>query len=101
MNPHGVHELRSLAMHRIVRRKLEQSPGDVVRYGLENLQRWRRQGVECEDFDVWENLLTNGLDRLQTLLEDDSAEAVRLRQSSPFVGLVPEPERLAIMASIR
>jgi len=42
-------------------------------------------------------LLTNGLDRLQTLLEDDSAEAVRLRQSSPFAGLVPESERLAIM----
>ena len=88
-------------MHRIVRRKLEQSPGDVVRHGLENLQRWRRQGVECEDFDVWENLLTNGLDRLRVLLEENSAEAVRLRQSSPFAGLVPESERLAIVESIR
>lgn len=88
-------------MHRIVRQKLERSPGEVVRYGLENLQRWRRQGVECEDFDVWENLLTNGIDRLRVLLEDDSAEAVRLRQSSPFAGLVPESERLAIMQNIR
>jgi len=88
-------------MHRIVRQKLERSPTEVVRYGLENLQRWRRQGVECEDFDVWENALTNGLDRLRVLLEDNSAEAVHLRQSSPFAGLVPESECLAIMQNIR
>ncbi|MEX1044773.1 MAG: hypothetical protein WEC73_01485, partial [Chthoniobacterales bacterium] len=99
-NAHRKHEQRSLLMHRLVADRLRQSPGDVVRFGLDNLQRWRQRGVDCEDFSMWDRLLQSGPERLLEILESDDEDACRLRQSSPFAGLLSEEERGRIFAIV-
>lgn len=37
---HQLHETRSLQMHRLVADRYQQSPAEVIRFGLMNLKRW-------------------------------------------------------------
>ena len=96
---HQIHETRSLRLHRMVAERYRETPSDVIEFGLENLRRWQETGVDCDDFRIWEEILRN---RPQSLLEtlcDSGAAAVRLRQSSPFAGLIPEDIRQQVLAS--
>lgn len=99
-NSHRKHEQRSLLMHSLVGQRLRRSPAETIRFALDNLQRWRQKGVECDDFAVWERLLQSEPERILQTLEGEDEEAVRLRQSSPFVGLVPESDRQRIFAAV-
>lgn len=85
-------------MHRIVAELYQKTPEEVIRFGLENLNRWRRGGVDCDDYSLWEEILRSTPQRLPEILCDSNEEAVRLRQSSPFAGLVPEESRQQILA---
>jgi len=96
---HQLHETRSLRMHRMVAERFRQEPGEVIQFGLMNLERWRQQGVDCDDFNVWTNLLFGPSFGLVEALTSASEEAVRLRQSSPFAGIIPEETRRKILAS--
>lgn len=96
---HQLHEMRSLRMHRMVSERYREAPSDVIRFGLENLKRWQKRGVDCDDFQIWEEILRSGPHRLCEILCGTSEEAVRLRQSSPFAGLIPEESRHQILAS--
>ena len=96
---HQLHETRSLKMHRLVADRYQQSPAEVIRFGLMNLQRWRKKGVDCDDFEIWEEILRFSQQRLPEILSSSSEESIRLRQSSPFAGLVPEESRQKILAS--
>jgi hypothetical protein len=49
---------------------------------------------------VWERLLQSEPERILQTIEGEDDEAVRLRQSSPFAGLVPEDDRRRILAII-
>jgi hypothetical protein len=95
---HQLQEIRSLRMHGIVAEIYRQDSDYVVRFGLENLKRWQQSGVECEDFRLWKEILEFAPERLPDILSGISEEAVRLRQSSPFAGLVPEESRRKILA---
>jgi hypothetical protein len=99
MNPHHHHESRSLRMHRMVVDRYRESPAEVIHFGLENLKRWQQQGVDCDDFGIWEEILRSNPRRLPEILSGSSEEAIRLRQSSPFAGLIPEDVRRQILAS--
>ena len=96
---HQLHEMRSLRMHRIVAERYRETPADVIRFGLENLKRWQQRGVDCDDFRIWEGILSSAPQRLLQILSGSSEEAVRLRQSSPFAGLIPEESRQQILAT--
>lgn len=91
--------MRSLQMHRIVEERYRETPADVIRFGLENLKRWQQRGVDCDDFRIWEEILRMAPQRLPQILSGSSEEAVRLRQSSPFAGLIPEESRQQILAT--
>jgi len=95
---HQLQEIRSLRMHGIVAEIYRQDSDYVVRFGLENLKCWQRSGVDCEDFRLWKEILEFAPERLPDILSGISEEAVRLRQSSPFAGLVPEESRRKILA---
>ena len=84
----------------MVAERLRQEPSEVIQFGLKNLERWRQQGVDCDDFNVWRNLLFTPSFGLVEALTSISEEAVRLRQSSPFAGLIPEETRRQILASL-
>lgn len=96
---HQLHESRSLRMHRMVAERFRQEPAEVIQFGLQNLERWRQQGLDCDDFKVWTNLLFAPPTGLIEALTSASEMAVRLRQSSPFAGLIPEETRRHILAS--
>jgi hypothetical protein len=96
---HNLHETRSLQMHRLVAQLYGERPTDVIRFGLENIKRWRQQGVDCDDFVVWEQILLSNPQRLPGILSSSGEEAIRLRQSSPFAGLIPEETRRHILVS--
>lgn len=84
----------------MVAESLRRDPATVTRFALENLSRWELAGVECDDFGIWEKLLSGPSDDLVAVLTGTGEEATRLRQSSPFAGWIPEEERMGIFASV-
>lgn len=87
---------RSLALHEAVAAKIEAQPAllDVAR---SNLRRWMAS-TPAPSLREWAELLDAGkLDALLAVLRSPSEEATRLRQSSPFAGLLTPQERLAIL----
>jgi hypothetical protein len=102
MNPkHEIHEKRSLQMHHMVAQRFFEDPAHVIEWGLTNLKRWKQNGVDCDDFMIWEQILKFSPLRIPEILKDTSAEATRLRQSSPFAGLISEDERREILFTTR
>jgi len=69
------------------------TPREIRAQILANLHRWKRQDAWCPAYDEWHDLASR---------EDDAAlfaamlgrddHAVTLRQSMPFVGLLPQEE---------
>jgi len=93
---HRKHEIRSLAMHRIIDQLLKRSPQTVIQHGLNNIVRWRNNGVDCEDLRTWETLLKQNPQKLSNILKGMDETSIRLRQSSPFPGLISQKERQRI-----
>ncbi len=82
-------------MHRRIARRLQSAPGEVIGKARENLRRWRetRGGILPPALEEWERLLDRlPPDELNALLVAEDEEAVRLRQSSPFAGVLPPQE---------
>jgi hypothetical protein len=96
---HQVQENRSVRLHGFVADLFRQDSARVIRFGLENLDRWQQRCVDCEDFQLWRDILESAPQRLPEILSGSSEEAIRLRQSSPFAGLVPEETRRKILAA--
>lgn len=89
---------RSLALHQAVAAKLEAHPQllDVAR---QNVDRWLLHNTAAA-LREWRRILdSTPLSDVVALLRSSSEEATRLRQSSPFAGLLTTNERRAIMAA--
>jgi hypothetical protein len=87
---------RSLALHEAVAAKLAERPEllDVARGNLERWLRDRRVPALLE----WRDLLEHEpLASILDLLRSPSETATRLRQSSPFAGILTLEERGAIL----
>jgi antitoxin component of MazEF toxin-antitoxin module len=62
-------------------------------HSLANLHRWKANGVWVSAYDEWKRLLTRADDgELFALLLGRDERSNRLRQSPPYVGLVPREE---------
>jgi len=88
---------RSLALHEAVAAKLEAHPQllDVAR---RNLERWLQRNPATAVRE-WRSILdSTPLPEVVALLRSSSEEAARLRQSSPFAGLLTTEERRAILS---
>jgi len=85
----------------MVARQFFKDPALVIECGLSNLERWKQNGVECDDFRIWEQILRFSPQRIPVILNGRGEEATRLRQSSPFAGLISENERREILSSTR
>jgi hypothetical protein len=60
---------------------------------LANLHRWRAQGSWVSAYDEWQHIARKGDDgELFAAMLGQDEKAVRLRQSMPFVGLLPQEE---------
>lgn len=90
---------RSLAMHRLVARKVLADPALLDR-ARENVRRWQKtDGSPSLALSEWENILAGPVDQVARFLVEPSERATRLRQSSPFAGILTEAERQTIYES--
>jgi antitoxin component of MazEF toxin-antitoxin module len=56
-----------------------------------NLDRWKSNGVWSRAYEQWQEIIDSGNDgRLYAAMLADGEEANRLRQSMPFVGMLPK-----------
>jgi hypothetical protein len=89
---------RSLALHKLVAEKLKADPS-LVEIAKENIQRWGTEDRPA--LKEWDNLLKKGVSYIISFLQERSENATRLRQSSPFAGVLSENERLGIYEAFR
>lgn len=90
---------RSLAYHRALARSLNQR---MVDDALRQVWKWRLQGrIDSRYADRWEEVLRGSVDDVRKAISEDSQVASDLRQSSPFAGMLSEPERRKVLAQVR
>lgn len=91
---HREAELRGLAYHRVVARRLDQR---LIQTARDRLERWRSEGrIDPRYALAWEQILSESPARIARLIVEDSQRMLDLRQSSPFAGVLSEPERRAL-----
>ena len=87
---------RSLALHDAVASKLERDPR-LVSIARTNLERWIRANPSPA-LQEWQDVLDRTpLPALVALLRSSGEYPARLRQSSPFAGVLTREERQAIL----
>ena len=93
---HAIRERQSLAMHRRIAGLLAEQPEAVICKALDNLCRWAADVDPCEipaAYSEWRNLLSGPPpDEIAALLVSEHEDAVRLRQSTPFAGVLSAHE---------
>lgn len=82
---------------------LERDPDAVLGKAMRNLRTWmegRRDGEDVAVFSEWMDLLQETPpDAIAAFLVSESERAVRMRQSSPFAGVLTPREVWAIKRS--
>jgi hypothetical protein len=69
---------------------------------LENLRRWKEKGTWCSAYDEWTNLMRNGTDaEVSAVMSGTDENSNRLRQSSPYAGLLDQQTRERIRETTR
>lgn len=96
MRSHRWIDERSLALHSAVAAKLEAEP-ELLDVARQNLQRWLSARPAAALLE-WQALLDRTpLSEVIDLLRSATADAARLRQSSPFAGVLSPSERQSIL----
>ncbi len=97
-------QARSLWLHRAVAGRLARDPEGVLRKARRNLDRLQQihpTGMSALRLARWRRLIGHGPEAVMHVLTAESAGADELRQNSPFAGVLPEAERLAILRAYR
>jgi len=69
------------------------TPAQIRAQVLANLHRWKKQGVWVSAYDEWRDIARRGDDgELFAAMLGHDDTATRLRESIPFVGLLPQSE---------
>jgi hypothetical protein len=88
---HRTAELQSLAYHRLVAERLNERMLDDAR---RRLARWRSAGhIDPRWAKEWDRILTRTPPRVAKAIAANTPRARELRQTSPFAGVLSEPER--------
>jgi hypothetical protein len=95
-------DARSLAMHCLVARKLLADP-TLIAQARGTLTRWKVQTAAPVPsyFLEWERILEGRPQEIAAFLASMREDATRLRQSSPFTGLITPEERSRIYEAFR
>jgi hypothetical protein len=90
---------RSLALHQLVARKVLADPA-LLDKARETVRRWQAmEGSPRLALAEWEGILKRPADAVARFLTERSERATRLRQSSPFCGVLTDAERQAVYES--
>lgn len=81
---------------RVARAALQVASVQEIREkSLANLDRWNGNGVWVPDHDAWRELMKEGTeDEVIAVMTGTDPRAVRLRRSSPYVGLISDTTRM-------
>ncbi len=86
-------------MHRLIAEKVQADPG-LLDTARETLRRWQHSdGSPQMALAEWEEILGGPVHQVVRFVTERSERATRLRQSSPFAGILTEAERQAIYES--
>jgi hypothetical protein len=92
-------ELRSLAYHRALAKRLRRGMADDA---LRLVWQWRETGQMDDHYaNLWEDILRRPLPEIREAITADDQRGRDLRQNSPFAGVLSEPERRRILTEIR
>jgi hypothetical protein len=99
-NWHTMIDARSRELHQIIAAKIRQNPA-LILHVRETLEARLRAMDESErghgSLLEWRHRLEEQpLSRVLDFISSEDEEACRLRQSTPFVGLLTEKERMAV-----
>lgn len=99
---HRLLEARSLAMHAVIAARIERDPS-LLAIPRNNLQRWRSRWENDPPpwFEEWREILSRSWPEIAALITELSETAARLRQSSPFAGVLSATERRRIYEAFR
>ncbi len=85
----------SLELGRRVAERLLRQP-ELVAFAHANLARWSQQNISAPSllrcYAEWQEILSRPVDEICDLLCSESDDAQRLRQNSPFAGVLPPAE---------
>ncbi|HEY8639779.1 MAG TPA: hypothetical protein VIL53_04660 [Solirubrobacterales bacterium] len=96
---HRISELRSLAYHRAIARRLRRP---MVEEAQRRLRRWMSAGrIDPRHAKAWEDVFKQPVSEIRKLISADTPSGRDLRQNSPFAGLLSEPERRKILEKVR
>ena len=106
LSPIGSHQYIdefNLAYHRAVAEALRREPEAVVKRARQNIARWIENNVydggEKGALFEWDKILDeSSIEELIAVITEDSDEGQRLRQSTPFTGVLPAEQRREILA---
>lgn len=92
---HELTDVISLEMGRRVAARLRQQP-DLLRLAHDNLDRWTRLNANAPSllrcYEEWRGILNRRREEIGDLLTSETEEARRLRQNSPFAGVLSARE---------
>jgi hypothetical protein len=99
---HRVLEARSLAMHVVIAQKIQREPG-LLNIARNNLTRWRSRWDDAVPtwYREWCEILRCPWPEIAAVITEPSEEGARLRQSSPFAGVLSAEERKRIYEAFR
>jgi excisionase family DNA binding protein len=95
-------QLKALWLHQAVAGRLVADPAAAFAKAVANLDRLQEvhpAGMAAGWLARWRATLAAGIEPVLDALTSRSAHAVELRQNSPFAGVLPEPERQAVLAA--
>jgi len=99
---HRILDARSLAMHVLIAEKVCKDPS-LIDKAKHNLQRWRERsaGEPAPWMGEWARILTRPCLEIAAVMTGMNATSTRLRQSSPFAGILSASERKRIYEAFR
>ena len=99
---HRIIEARSLAMHCLIARKIGADPG-LLDSARRNLAAWRARYGDRPPraLEEWRAILDRPWPEIAVLITDPGESAARLRQSSPFAGVLTPSERRRVYETFR
>lgn len=99
---HRIIEARSLAMHCLIARKIE-ADRRLLAAARRNLAKWiaRYGDAAPRALGEWREILDRPWPEIAARITDADEGAVRLRQSSPFAGVLTSAERRRVYEAFR
>ena len=98
MLTHGQIEERSILLHRVIAQRVSENPA-LLEVARNNLRRWIGQQGERLYWTEWEKILEDSMEEILAFMVSPTERARRLRQSSPFSGILTPQERWKIYES--